>query len=161
MTHRTEQDPTGPAQPPPAAYRMTFRGTTVTADPGQSVAAALVAVGILDWRTTRKEGRPRGLFCGIGVCFDCLISVDGAPAERACVVPAADGMRLGEDPRLERPRAAGPRPEDAGTAPSEDAGAGPEGAEDAGSEPAAPGPGDAGTTHHRTQKGEDGDGADA
>lgn len=77
-------------------YRMTFRGAEVPAEPGQSVGAALVAAGILDWRTTRKQGRPRGLFCGIGVCFDCLITVDGDRAERACLIPAADGMRLGD-----------------------------------------------------------------
>lgn len=77
-------------------YRMTFRGAPVPAEPGQSVGAALVAAGILDWRTTRKQGRPRGLFCGIGVCFDCLITIDGARGERACLVPAADGMRLGD-----------------------------------------------------------------
>ncbi|MFC8709404.1 (2Fe-2S)-binding protein [Streptomyces sp. NPDC057197] len=75
-------------------HRMTFRGVAVPAEPGQSIAAALVAAGITDWRTTRGRGRPRGLFCGIGVCFDCLISIDGARAERACLVPAADGMRL-------------------------------------------------------------------
>ncbi|MFI1096072.1 (2Fe-2S)-binding protein [Streptomyces sp. NPDC020917] len=77
-------------------YRMTFRGTEIPAEPGQSVGAALVAAGIPDWRTTRKQGRPRGLFCGIGVCYDCLITVDGARAERACLIPAADGMRLGD-----------------------------------------------------------------
>lgn len=77
-------------------YRMTFRGTGVPAEPGQSVAAALVAAGITEWRTTRRQGLPRGLFCGIGVCFDCLITIDGARAERACLVPAADGMRLGD-----------------------------------------------------------------
>lgn len=77
-------------------HRMTFRGIEVPAQPGQSIAAALVAAGITDWRTTRGKGRPRGLFCGIGVCFDCLITVDGARAERACLVPAADGMRLGD-----------------------------------------------------------------
>ncbi|WSR73535.1 (2Fe-2S)-binding protein [Streptomyces sp. NBC_01180] len=76
---------------------MTFRGTGVPAEPGQSIAAALVAAGITDWRTTRRKGRPRGLFCGIGVCFDCLIIVDGARAERACLVPADDGMRLESD----------------------------------------------------------------
>ncbi|MET7458966.1 (2Fe-2S)-binding protein [Nonomuraea sp. NPDC005501] len=78
--------------------RMTFRGAAVPAEPGQSVGAALVAAGILDWRVTRKAGRPRGLFCGIGVCFDCLITIDGVPDRRACLVPAADGMRLGDDP---------------------------------------------------------------
>ncbi|MDR8407770.1 (2Fe-2S)-binding protein [Nonomuraea sp. 3-1Str] len=79
-------------------HRMTFRGAAVPAEPGQSVGAALVAAGILDWRVTRKAGRPRGLFCGIGVCFDCLITIDGVSDRRACLVPAADGMRLGDDP---------------------------------------------------------------
>src|SRR5262245_49846369 len=78
-------------------YQMTFRGVAVPAEPGQSVGAALVAAGILDWRTTRKGGRPRGMFCGIGVCFDCLITVDGVPGRRACLVPARDGMTLGDD----------------------------------------------------------------
>jgi hypothetical protein len=76
---------------------MAFRGTPISAEPGQSVGAALVAAGILDWRTTRKGGRPRGLFCGIGVCFDCLITIDGVPDQRACLIPAADGMRLADD----------------------------------------------------------------
>ncbi|MDC5697054.1 (2Fe-2S)-binding protein [Intrasporangium calvum] len=59
---------------------------------GQSVGAALVAQGILSWRTTRLEGRPRGLFCGIGICFDCLVTVDGVPSQRACLVRARDGL---------------------------------------------------------------------
>ncbi|MGK5740307.1 (2Fe-2S)-binding protein [Micromonospora sp. URMC 103] len=78
-------------------HRMTFRGVPVAAEPGQSVAAALIAAGIPAWRTTRTGGRPRGVFCGIGVCFDCLITVDGVPDQRACLVAAADGMTLGED----------------------------------------------------------------
>ncbi|GAA3168591.1 hypothetical protein GCM10010486_39280 [Nonomuraea roseoviolacea subsp. carminata] len=90
-------------------YRMTFRGAAVTAEPGQSVGAALVAAGILDWRTTRKEGRPRGLFCGIGVCFDCLITIDGVPDRRACLVPAADGMRLGDSPQDGSPQDGSPQ----------------------------------------------------
>lgn len=60
--------------------------------PGQSIGAALVAHGILSWRTTRVQGRPRGLFCGIGVCFDCLVTVDGRPDQRACLVLAGPGM---------------------------------------------------------------------
>ncbi|GAA1105587.1 (2Fe-2S)-binding protein [Streptomyces javensis] len=89
MSHAGSDERTGPS-----SYRLTFDGTTVTARPGQSVGAALVAAGIVAWRTTRREGRPRGLFCGIGVCFDCLITVDGRPGQRACLVPARDGMRL-------------------------------------------------------------------
>jgi predicted molibdopterin-dependent oxidoreductase YjgC len=61
---------------------------------GQSVGAALIQAGIMSWRTTRKLGRPRGLFCGIGICFDCLVVVDGSPNQRACLVPAAHGMSV-------------------------------------------------------------------
>ena len=60
--------------------------------PGQTVGAALVAAGTTAWRTTRIEGRPRGLFCGIGVCFDCLVTVDGHPNQRACLVVAHPDM---------------------------------------------------------------------
>jgi len=77
--------------------RLTFDGRNITAHRGQSVGAALVDAGIRSWRTTRKNARPRGLFCGIGVCYDCLITVDGAPNQRACLVPAAEGMRLTTD----------------------------------------------------------------
>jgi NADPH-dependent 2,4-dienoyl-CoA reductase/sulfur reductase-like enzyme len=77
--------------------RLTFNGRDVSAHPGQSVAAALVDAGIRSWRTTRRNARPRGLFCGIGVCYDCLITVDGVPNQRACLVPVADGMRLTTD----------------------------------------------------------------
>ena len=66
----------------------TFDGTPLAGEPGQSVAAALVAAGITSWRTTRRGGRPRGIFCGIGICFNCLVTVNGQPALRACLVPA-------------------------------------------------------------------------
>ena len=75
---------------------VTFAGRTLQARDGQSVAAALTAAGVRSWRTTRRGERPRGLFCGIGVCFDCLLTIDGRPAQRACVVPVRDGMIVGE-----------------------------------------------------------------
>jgi hypothetical protein len=71
-----------------------FDDDIVPFEEGQTVGAALVRVGIRSWRTTRFSGRPRGLFCGIGVCFDCLITVDGVPNVRACLHPAATGMRV-------------------------------------------------------------------
>lgn len=73
---------------------LTFDGRPVPARRGQSVGAALAGAGISSWRTTEKKGRPRGLFCGIGVCFDCLITADGVPNQRACLIPARDGMIL-------------------------------------------------------------------
>ncbi|MEU8828078.1 (2Fe-2S)-binding protein [Streptomyces sp. NPDC048636] len=72
-------------------FTFTFDERAVPAEPGQSVAAALIASGIRSWRTTRVEGRPRGVFCGIGVCFDCLVTINGSPNQRACVIEARPG----------------------------------------------------------------------
>jgi predicted molibdopterin-dependent oxidoreductase YjgC len=71
---------------------LSFDGRKVRAEPGQTVAAALWAAGIRSWRTTRESGAPRGLFCGIGSCFDCLVTIDGTPNQRACLVAARPGM---------------------------------------------------------------------
>jgi predicted molibdopterin-dependent oxidoreductase YjgC len=76
---------------------ITYAGRTLHARTGQTVAAALTEAGVRSWRVTRREERPRGLFCGIGVCFDCLITIDGHRAQRACLVPVRDGMVLGDD----------------------------------------------------------------
>ena len=76
---------------------ITYAGRTVHARAGQSVAAALIEAGVRSWRVTRQEERPRGVFCGIGVCFDCLLTIDGQPAQRACLVQVRDGMVLGDD----------------------------------------------------------------
>ena len=70
---------------------FTFDGQPVTADVGQTVAAALIATGRRSWRTTRLEGAPRGVFCGIGVCHDCLVVVNGRPNVRACLAEARNG----------------------------------------------------------------------
>jgi hypothetical protein len=88
---------------------LTFDGAAIGAKPGQSVGAALTDAGIRSWRTTRHAGRPRGLFCGIGICYDCLLVVDGVPNQRACLVTARDGMRLES-----RPAAAGEAPGETG-----------------------------------------------
>lgn len=64
---------------------------------GQSVGAVLIGEGIKAWRTTRNEGKPRGLFCGIGACYDCLITVNGQPNQRACIVEACDSMTIEGD----------------------------------------------------------------
>jgi hypothetical protein len=71
-----------------------FDGTPIPFRDGQSVGAALTAAGIRSWRSTRVHGRPRGLFCGIGICFDCLVVVDGRPNERACVTRAVEGATV-------------------------------------------------------------------
>lgn len=76
---------------PGSGFEITFDGRPVRALPGQSIAAALWAASVLSWRTTRVNGRPRGAFCGIGSCFDCLATVNGEPGLRACLLPARPG----------------------------------------------------------------------
>ena len=69
-------------------------GTDVPAHEGETIAAALLAAGRRFTRWTARTGEPRGYFCGMGVCQDCLVTVDGRPNVRACVTPARDGMRI-------------------------------------------------------------------
>ncbi|MFF0296488.1 (2Fe-2S)-binding protein [Kitasatospora sp. NPDC004615] len=76
----------------PGAVRVvSFDGRAVEALPGQTLAAALWADGVVAWRRTRVGGRLRGAFCGIGQCFDCLATVNGRPNQRLCLVTAEDG----------------------------------------------------------------------
>jgi predicted molibdopterin-dependent oxidoreductase YjgC len=70
---------------------FSFDGQEIAIAPGQSVGAALIAAGYRSWRTTRHAGAPRGMFCGIGVCFDCLVIVNGEPNQRACLTEVGDG----------------------------------------------------------------------
>jgi hypothetical protein len=63
----------------------------VSAYEGETVAAVLLAEGHVATRRTRR-GSPRGVYCGMGVCFDCLEVVDGVPNTRACVTWVREGM---------------------------------------------------------------------
>lgn len=67
-----------------------FDGRPVPGIDGQTIAGVLVASGITSWRTG-PDGRPRGLFCGIGVCFDCLATVNDMADVRVCRRRAIDG----------------------------------------------------------------------
>lgn len=74
---------------------FSFDGRPIRCDEDTTVGAALVASGVRSWRTTRIAERPRGIFCAIGVCFDCLVTINGRPSVRACLAPA----RVGDDVR--------------------------------------------------------------
>ncbi len=78
------------ARPGPA-FTVTFDDREISVLPGQTIAAALWSAGITSWRTTRGSREPRGVFCGIGVCFDCLVTVNGRANQRACLVRAQAG----------------------------------------------------------------------
>ncbi|MFJ8042186.1 (2Fe-2S)-binding protein [Kitasatospora sp. NPDC096147] len=92
MSARTPAELVG-ALPQPG-HTIDFDGRPIPVLPGQTIAAALWANGILAWRTTRVNGRPRGAFCGIGACYDCLATVDGAPNQRTCLIPADPGTTV-------------------------------------------------------------------
>ncbi len=73
------------------AISITVDGFPVEAYEGETVAGALLASGRRAWRQTR-HGKSRGLYCGIGLCFDCLVTVNGTAGVRACLTPVAAGM---------------------------------------------------------------------
>ncbi len=72
---------------------FTFDGNPVVASQGQSLASALTGSGIRTFRKT-SGNQPRGLFCGMGVCQDCLVTVDGVPNQRACMTKVGEGIEV-------------------------------------------------------------------
>jgi predicted molibdopterin-dependent oxidoreductase YjgC len=75
------------------AVTITIDGQARTAYPGETVAAALIAEDGMATRRT-ASGAWRGVYCGMGACFDCLVVIDDAPNARACMTLVADGMRI-------------------------------------------------------------------
>lgn len=72
---------------------FTFDGQSIPLRPGQSLAAALTEAGLRSFRQTAK-GASRGIFCGMGVCQDCLVTVNGVPNRRACMTAAVAGQDI-------------------------------------------------------------------
>src|SRR5690349_10657650 len=83
-----------PAGPP---VRIHFDGLEIEALPGETVAAALAAADIVALRHARS-GAPRGPYCGMGACFDCLVTVNGRPNQRACLTRVTPGMEVQSEP---------------------------------------------------------------
>ena len=75
------------------ALTVTLDGRPVRAYLGETVATVLFAEGSVETRTT-LGGAPRGVFCGMGTCFDCLVVVDDVPNTRACMTWVREGMRI-------------------------------------------------------------------
>ena len=69
-------------------------GKRIPAITGEPIAAALLAAGIRVMRDTPKTGQGRGVFCGIGRCNDCKMTVDGVPNTRTCITPVREGMTV-------------------------------------------------------------------
>ena len=81
------------------AITFQFDGSAIAALDGETIAAALSAAGIVAFRRT-QSGAPRGLHCGMGACFDCVVTVDGRIGQRACMTKVADGMTVTGDAAL-------------------------------------------------------------
>ena len=71
-----------------------FDGQAIPARTGDSVAVALLAAGIIVTRTTPVSGAPRGPYCMMGGCFECLAEVDGQPNVQTCMASVHEGMRI-------------------------------------------------------------------
>lgn len=69
-------------------------GERIEARAGESVAAAMLAAGARHFRTTPVSGAPRGPWCMMGACFDCLVEIDGEPSIQACMTSVREGMRI-------------------------------------------------------------------
>lgn len=91
-----QPDPGGRSQP---AQSISFEGREIPIKEGATIAAALLAAGEPRLRETRDRDR-RGVFCGMGVCGECLVVVDGQPGQRACMTPARAGMSVSRQPAL-------------------------------------------------------------
>jgi hypothetical protein len=66
----------------------------VPARAGECVAAAMLAAGLARFRDTPAGGAPRGPYCMMGVCFDCLVTIDGVGNRQGCLVPVTEGMQI-------------------------------------------------------------------
>ena len=73
---------------------FTLDGKEMKGYEGEPIAAALRAAGVMTHRHTSKLDMPRGIFCAIGRCTDCVMIVDGKPNIRTCVTPLQEGMKV-------------------------------------------------------------------
>ena len=74
--------------------RVTIDGKPVTARAGDSVAAAMLACGLRHCRTTPISGQQRAPYCMMGVCFECLVTIDGVGNRQGCLIEVGEGMRI-------------------------------------------------------------------
>lgn len=71
-----------------------FDGQRVRAPRGISVAAALLRAGFSHCRDTPVNGAPRGPYCLMGVCFECIVDIEGVGVRQACLIEVSDGLRI-------------------------------------------------------------------
>ncbi len=77
---------------------FTFEGRSVEGRQGETIAAALLAAGFRDFRSSVVSGSPRGPYCLMGACFDCLVIVNGIHNRQACMIKLQPGMEIRRTP---------------------------------------------------------------
>lgn len=82
------------SEPEGTRVTVAVEGRTLEAQAGETVAAVLLAAGVGHTRTSAVSGAPRAPYCLMGVCFECLVEIDGAPNRQACLIPVRDGMSI-------------------------------------------------------------------
>lgn len=82
------------ARPRGNLVTITIDGRATIVPSGETLAAVLLQSGRPDCRTSAVSSQPRGPFCMMGVCFECLVSIDGWPDQQACMIPVREGMRV-------------------------------------------------------------------
>ena len=87
MADRIDEHPILGALEKGQIVKFTFDGKEIEGYEGEPIAAALKAADVMVHRYTQKEQKPRGIFCAIGSCTDCVMIVDGVPNVRTCITP--------------------------------------------------------------------------
>jgi predicted molibdopterin-dependent oxidoreductase YjgC len=82
------------SEPGAEIVHITVEGQRVAARRGDTVTAALLASGLDSTRETAVSGAKRGPYCMMGVCFDCLVTINGVGNRQGCLVPVEDGMTI-------------------------------------------------------------------
>lgn len=83
-----------PASEQPRSIAISVEGRPVQAREGETLATALLGAGVVPLRHTAVSGQPRAPLCLMGVCFDCLVEVDGRQNVQSCMVEVRDGMQV-------------------------------------------------------------------
>ena len=94
MENRIAEHPILGVQEKGRTVTFTYDGKELTGFEGEPIASALKAAGVMVHRYTKKEHKPRGIFCAIGRCTDCVMVVNGQPNVRTCVTTLKEGMKV-------------------------------------------------------------------
>ena len=80
--------------PPRALVTITFEGEAIQVEEGTTVAAAVLDRAGGETRTTARKHDGRGPYCHMGVCYECLMEIDGVPNQQSCLIPVREGMSV-------------------------------------------------------------------